>query len=128
MGKLAKLAGVSQPYISQIEGGQRGIPSPEILKKLHKHLGVKYAELMDYAGYLSREEVIELSEREDEEEKIRREEFVKQHRKIVDLSSESADLYRIINQPSANYRGTKLTDADKISLIDYLNFLLRDRQ
>jgi len=53
MGKLAKEAEISQPYISQIENGDRGIPSPEILKKLAKPLSVDYFDLMDKAGYLT---------------------------------------------------------------------------
>ncbi|OMD42576.1 helix-turn-helix domain-containing protein [Paenibacillus odorifer] len=52
MGKLAKLANVSQPYISQIESGQRSIPSPEILKKISIPLDVHYAKLLKKAGYL----------------------------------------------------------------------------
>lgn len=51
MGKLAKEAKISQPYISQIERGDRGIPSPEILKKLSDPLGVEYEVLMIEAGY-----------------------------------------------------------------------------
>ncbi|MGD6879271.1 helix-turn-helix domain-containing protein [Bacillus infantis] len=57
--ELAKGSGVSQPYISQLERGRRGKgkPSPEILKKLEDSLGVDYNELMERAGYLSKEDV-----------------------------------------------------------------------
>ncbi len=50
---LEKLSGVSNAYLSQIENGKRGIPSPEILKKLHEPLGVSYDELMEKAGHIS---------------------------------------------------------------------------
>lgn len=43
---------VSNAYISQIERGERGVPSPDILKKLSKPLGVNYEELMQKAGHL----------------------------------------------------------------------------
>lgn len=43
---------VSNAYISQLERGERGIPSPDILKKLADPLGVEYNELMIKAGYV----------------------------------------------------------------------------
>lgn len=49
---LGKEVGLSQPYLSQIENGEKGIPSPDILKKLAGPLGVEYGELMYEAGYL----------------------------------------------------------------------------
>lgn len=52
MAKLAEESGVSQPYISQIERGERGVPSPEILKKLSAVLGKPYIDLMAKAGFL----------------------------------------------------------------------------
>lgn len=48
---------VSNAYLSQLENGKRGIPSPEILDKLSKPLGVSYEELMEKAGYITKEEV-----------------------------------------------------------------------
>lgn len=41
--KLATLAGVSQPYISQIENGQRGEPTETFKRKLAKVLGADLA-------------------------------------------------------------------------------------
>lgn len=43
---------VSNSYLSQLENGKKGIPSPTILKKLSDPLGVAYEELMSKAGYL----------------------------------------------------------------------------
>lgn len=51
MGQLAKLAEISQPYISQIENGSRGVPSPDILRKLGEPLGVAYSVMLRQAGY-----------------------------------------------------------------------------
>lgn len=50
-------SGVSHSYISQMENGARGIPSPEILQKLSGPLGVDYNELMKEAGYINGVEV-----------------------------------------------------------------------
>lgn len=51
-------SGVSNSYISQIENGKRGIPKPNILKKLFPILRVPYEELMKAAGYLKQNETI----------------------------------------------------------------------
>lgn len=51
--ELQKKTGVSIAYLSQIENGKRGLPSPDILMKLHEPLGVSYDELMEKAGYIS---------------------------------------------------------------------------
>ena len=50
--QLELYSGVSNAYLSHIENGKRGIPSPEILRKLSKPLDVPYEELMARAGYI----------------------------------------------------------------------------
>lgn len=50
--ELGELIGYSNPYLSQIENGKKGIPSPDILKKLSIPLEVDYGSLMYKAGYL----------------------------------------------------------------------------
>lgn len=50
--QLAMLADIDHTYISKIANGKTGIPSPEILKKLSRPLGVPYEELLKSAGYL----------------------------------------------------------------------------
>lgn len=50
--QLELYSGVSNAYLSQIENGKRDIPSPEILQKISKPLGVEYEELMQRAGYI----------------------------------------------------------------------------
>lgn len=49
--QLEDLSKVSNGYISNFERGERGIPSPDILKKLAEPLGVDYETLMIKAGY-----------------------------------------------------------------------------
>jgi SOS regulatory protein LexA len=58
--QLEKKSGVSNAYISQLENGKRGLPTPDVLKKLHDPLGVGYDELMEKAGYISAETRMEL--------------------------------------------------------------------
>src|SRR5215471_10580016 len=43
--------GISNAYLSQLEGGKVREPSPQILFKLSKVYGVSYAEAMRVAGY-----------------------------------------------------------------------------
>ncbi|TXK86006.1 helix-turn-helix domain-containing protein [Paenibacillus sp. N3.4] len=50
--ELADRSGVSAAYISQLENGNRGIPSPDVLMKLSEGLNTSYSELMEIAGYL----------------------------------------------------------------------------
>jgi len=50
--ELADRSGVSAAYISQLENGNRGVPSPEVLMKLSEGLNTSYSELMQAAGYL----------------------------------------------------------------------------
>lgn len=50
--EVAHRSGVSAAYISQLENGNRGIPSPDIIQKLSDGLNVSYTELMKAAGYL----------------------------------------------------------------------------
>lgn len=59
MRKLDIYSGVSHSYISQMERGERGVPSPEILEKLAKPLGVEYEELMTKAGYINKDKKVE---------------------------------------------------------------------
>ncbi|BCB04773.1 helix-turn-helix domain-containing protein [Bacillus sp. KH172YL63] len=69
--ELEALSSVSNAYLSQLENGKRGKPSPEIIKKLAPHLGVTYTELMRMAGYITEDindEALELLKLEDIEE------------------------------------------------------------
>ena len=50
--ELSRLSSVSQPHLSHIENGKRGIPSPETLRKLSVPLGVPYELLLRKAGHL----------------------------------------------------------------------------
>src|SRR5690625_6332211 len=53
--QLELYSGVSNSYLSQLENGKRGIPSPEIIRKLSKGLKVDYNDLMIKAGYVEEE-------------------------------------------------------------------------
>lgn len=54
--QLKKATSLSQPYLSQIENGLKGIPSVEVLKKLAGPLGESPINLMVKAGHINLED------------------------------------------------------------------------
>jgi transcriptional regulator with XRE-family HTH domain len=77
--KLEMLSEVSNAYISQLERGERGIPSPDILEKLAKPLGVDYEKLMAKAGYIKKYEKNKVKE------EIMKYEINDQKRKLIEM-------------------------------------------
>jgi len=55
--QLELYSGVSNSYLSQLENGKRGIPSPDIIKKISKGLKVDYNDLMIKAGYMEEKQI-----------------------------------------------------------------------
>jgi transcriptional regulator with XRE-family HTH domain len=87
--ELADRSGVSAAYISQLENGNRGIPSPEVLMKFSEGLNVSYSELMEIAGYLESQG----AER--------------------DVQSNPVNLRRFLRENDLMFDGFVLTDVDK---------------
>jgi len=65
---VAEKTGVSNAYLSQLEGGKRDNPHPDVLKKLAKFYEIPVIEFLKKAGYLDED----ISEEETFEEKIDR--------------------------------------------------------
>lgn len=59
---LCAISGVSHPYLSQIETGSKGIPSPQLIRKLSVALGCTYIGMMIKAGHLTEDEVLTFRE------------------------------------------------------------------
>lgn len=53
--QLEEKSGVSNAYLSQIETGKRGIPSSDVIKKIHGPLGVSFEDLLEKAGHITSE-------------------------------------------------------------------------
>lgn len=51
--QLEGATGISNGYLSQIESGKVGAPSPKIIQKLATALDYPYIDLMDTAGHLT---------------------------------------------------------------------------
>lgn len=54
--QLSEVIGYSNPYISQIENGHKGIPAPKLLKKISEALDVPYLDLLQKAGHIEEAE------------------------------------------------------------------------
>jgi transcriptional regulator with XRE-family HTH domain len=107
--ELAKLSGVSNSYISQLETGKRGTPKPDILQKLAPHLNVSYEELMQAAGYINTEN-----------DNIP---VVKVERDIEKKLQETMDY--IENQKGLMLSGTPMDDTDRLLLKQAIEMGLR---
>jgi ribosome-binding protein aMBF1 (putative translation factor) len=55
---LAESTGYSSAYLSNVENGNRGIPSSELIRKLSAALGVTHIGMMIKAGHVTEEEVL----------------------------------------------------------------------
>lgn len=56
--RMEKTEKLNRSYLSQIERGEKSIPSPEIIRSISNALGVSYIGMMIKAGYLTEEEVL----------------------------------------------------------------------
>lgn len=48
--QLAKIANISNAELSKIESGEREVPNPKTLRKISKHINVKYQDMMNIVG------------------------------------------------------------------------------
>lgn len=117
---LSKLSGVSQPYLSQVETGKRGAPSPEMLRKLSGPLGAEYSEMMIKAGHITYKEWSEAFIQEDfnvDEDEVYKRIISNQEKAQKDIKNLLASTEDI------SYNGHKLTDNDRKRTLDILAIL-----
>ncbi|WGV58381.1 helix-turn-helix domain-containing protein [Brevibacillus brevis] len=121
--ELAVLSGVSQSYISHVESGRKkGVPGPDVLKKLSGPLGTQHEELMIKAGHLtSLDWMINFEDSPTYNPAIDAAfEKFDQEKKLKEIST-------FLQQPGITYQSYQLTDQDKQLITIYLNALFRDR-
>jgi HTH-type transcriptional regulator, competence development regulator len=126
LSKLAKLSGVSHPYLSQIENGRtKSVPSPDILKKLAGPLGKPQAELMVKAGHFTFVDWIAADEESPEKELVDAytKELVENERKL-----KSKELTNFLQQTDITFNGHPLTADDRQRILDMLAVLFPDRK
>ncbi|ADU31007.1 helix-turn-helix domain-containing protein [Evansella cellulosilytica] len=91
MRELDKRSGVSHSYISKMESGQKGIPSPDILRKLAEPLSVRYQKLMIKAGHFSEDEYTSINDYE-----ARIEELDTKLENVLDDLSTNGEFYYVL--------------------------------
>jgi len=64
--EVYKASGISISYLSEIEQGKRTSPHPNLLKKLAEVYGVTAQELMEAAGYITKDEKPRVFSKKDE--------------------------------------------------------------
>ncbi|MGG1601236.1 MULTISPECIES: helix-turn-helix domain-containing protein [Paenibacillus] len=146
MAVLAEKSGVSQPYISQIERGERG-PSPEILKKLAAALNISYAELMLKAGYVPEElsqnidrltllkglqtELQQATKRQlqadkDLEVANRELQIAEYELQFLEELERVKDLSEFLKKPGITYMGKTLSDHDRMRVTGVIKYLFAE--
>ncbi|MBD7966249.1 helix-turn-helix domain-containing protein [Fictibacillus norfolkensis] len=123
---LGEQTQLSQPYLSQIENGKKGIPSPEILRKLAEPLGVSYINLMEKAGYYAESSFILHAEEffNEVENEIKIE---KQFREISPKNSKPINIADILKKPKIFYNDHLINEHDKKLITAYLDILYSGR-
>lgn len=116
--ELAKRSGISQAYLSQLESGKNKNPTPDILNKLSKGLGLSYAYFLIRVGYIDFEQL----------KKEAKEETDLSFTLNKTLSSDdSFDLNEVIKiEYNLKYKDYILTTEDKVFLKELLERTFKD--
>ncbi|PGY57442.1 helix-turn-helix domain-containing protein [Bacillus thuringiensis] len=127
--KLANISQVSQPYLSQIEKGQRN-PSLEIVRKLSKALEVDFYDLAWRAGFYTDQEMQERRGIEEYFNSMTPEEeaaYLEEENKLFKMEeyrrSEYPDIKEILEQSNVYFNGKSLSKEHKELAIKMLDVL-----
>lgn len=133
---LAERIGYSQPYISMLENGKKGIPKPETLQKIADGLDVDPVRIMFIAGYpISNEgaytdSMLKAFGATDEEyQKLVNSSLVggkKSPNAVMETVSTKNNLYTLLNSDEeVYYKSHLLTEEHKKFIIEVLNWTTR---
>ncbi|MDY0410126.1 helix-turn-helix domain-containing protein [Virgibacillus soli] len=125
--EAARRAGISHPYLSQLETGKNTKPTPEVIKKIADGLELNYIELLEIAGYLEEAEREGLMKSAEEYRKHREKHGLKD---VGILNEETIILDDIITAAQLNtefvYSGEKLDLEEKIFIANVLRIILNN--
>ncbi|OKP82845.1 hypothetical protein A3844_23030 [Paenibacillus helianthi] len=131
--EMSKGSKVSQPYLSQLENGKTGIPSPEILKKIanafEPHI-MTYSGLLEIAGHF------ELADAVKHQEAIEAfppfsEGELREMREHEAFLAGIIDIKKFLERkvtPHALYNGHRLSNQDRQRVLDVLKALFPEYQ
>lgn len=120
--QLGELIGYSNPYLSQIENGLKGFPSPELLKKLAGPLEVHYADLMVRAGHYNWLDTLI----EEGEEGLDKDTIEVINRYSSEISKKRNELTEILSSSELRLNGKMLSKSDRIRILTMLNLMFPD--
>ncbi len=135
--QLGESIGFSNPYLSQIENGHKGIPSPDLLKKLAPHLGTQYSELLFNAGYVSMDDVggsdimgepLTIGVNGREYFAVEVDTFLQIKKMIYEHKNSLNELSVILESDQLTYKKQILTDLDRKRILIMLEQLFPDKQ
>lgn len=147
MAVLAEQSGVSQPYISQIERGERGIPSPDILKKLSTALNTPYTDLMAKAGFLPtdttasmerlnsiksfwaeyQQATAQINQADSSIETANRELQISEFElRFLEEMERVAELSEFLKKPGITYMGKELSEHDRMRVAGLIKYLFAE--
>lgn len=117
---LGEKTGLSKSYLSHIENGRRGIPSPDLLRKIGDIFNQthgdpytnSYGDLMLLAGYWDSHMEVPAAV-----EKLIEEEMIKEK-----------DVYQFLQKKDINYKSHLITENDKKLITFYLDTLFENRK
>jgi transcriptional regulator with XRE-family HTH domain len=101
--ELGERIHLSNPYLSQIENGKRGIPTPELLEKLAEVFDVPFIELLDKVWRIKNKKPI-----------------------IDDPELFDYDLSNLLYYKNLNFKGHVLTKEERQGIETILNALFPD--
>src|SRR5690625_2858457 len=125
---LSKLSGISRPYLSQLESGNRK-PSPELINKLAEPLGVDLSTLLHIAGNEDlaqgeklREAVADFADENYIHDLLEQADALKHTLDIKDFMEKDFEGVRL-DKVSPLYNGHELTETDRRRILDMLKTL-----
>ncbi|WP_337101986.1 helix-turn-helix domain-containing protein [Paenibacillus sp. YIM B09110] len=132
--QLSEMAEISPSYITNLENGKRGVPSPEVLKRLHGPLGITFQELMVKAGHVKYEDwfydKVEESENETYGELFYHEMlgFPTKEAYLQEILDARSEINHVLKLKELTLNGHPLTEQDRKRISDMLKALFPEYQ
>lgn len=92
--ELSHATNITIGHLSNIENGRRGIPSPDLLKKLAEPLGVNHSDLMVQAGHIEKSDIVDELKKLKESENLNfKSNITRSLKYILDVLSDGENFY-----------------------------------
>lgn len=116
--QLGEKIGYSNPYLSQIENGKKGMPSNTFLAKLAKGFDMDYPTLINKVGILSKL---------DENSKNTADIVANLDKYVIQSKGSDSHLDYILSESNVYYNNELLSDEEKKELLNFIDYLFTKR-